>query len=232
MVKMKHAGGREWWCEDESHKKKVIQTSRSITSNLLHGLSRAPAAWPPLQSPARSASPTARRPPAASRPVDLFVVAYLSFQLRPPQDPAEGVSPVGGVAGLDQPLALTLVGQPASRRAQRRLDCRLPSSLYLCDTSALRYGAPLTLRDRACVARLGIIGQLDPDTPWVGWRRADGCRMGPSSASSWHGGLHLHQPPTCPRRPDRYVSPERLVVYNGRDVNAIISGSSLGRSRC
>jgi TRAP transporter 4TM/12TM fusion protein len=159
-----------------------------------------------------------KRLPSAVDPggatASIFVVAYLVFSYVK----AGEVSP-WAVAGLGLTLAWTLVGNRAF--AARSVDwIAACTSLILCGYIAVRY-EPLTY-EIALLPREGIIGSailialvLEASRRVSGWGF-----VGIILAMAVYIYISPHLPGDFQTR---YVSPERLVVYNGLDVNGIIS---------
>jgi len=156
--------------------------------------------------------PTAIDPGGAI--ASLFVAAYLVFSYFK----AGEVSPWAG-AGLGLSLLWTLIGNRAF--AARPVDWIAAAiSLGICGYIALRY-EPLTT-ETALLPREGIIGSailialvLEASRRISGWGF-----VGIILAMA----VYVYISPYLPGDfQTRYVSPERLVVYNGLDVNGIIS---------
>src|SRR5262245_31203079 len=159
-----------------------------------------------------------KRAPSAIDPggvtASIFVAAYLLFSYLKSGE----VSP-WAVAGFALTLAWTAIGSRAF--AARSVDWIAAGlSLILCGYIAVRY-EPLTY-EIALLPREGIIGSailialvLDASRRVSGWGF-----VGIILAMAVYIYISPHLPGDFQTR---YVSPERLVVYNGLDVNGIIS---------
>ena len=144
----------------------------------------------------------------------LFIAAYLIFSYFRMGE----ISP-WAIAGLVLSLAWTVVGNRAF--AARPIDWAAAIlSLLLCGYIAVRY-EPLTY-EIAMLPREGIIGSaLLIILVMEGSRRISGWGfVGIILAMAVYVYISPHLPGDFQTR---YVSPERLVVYNGLDVNGIIS---------
>jgi TRAP transporter 4TM/12TM fusion protein len=160
---------------------------------------------------------TARKPTAVDpggATTSIFIVAYLAFSyLRNGE-----VSP-WAMGGLALSLVWTLIGNRAF--ASRSMDWLAAFvSLVLCGYIAVRY-EPLTY-EIALLPREGIIGSailiilvLEASRRVSGWGF-----VGIILAMAVYIYISPHLPGDFQTR---YVSPERLVVYNGLDINGIIS---------
>ena len=161
---------------------------------------------------AEARKPTTIDPGGAT--ASIFIAAYLVFAYVKTGE----VSP-WAVAGLGLSLIWTAVGNRAF--AARSVDWIAASlSLVLCGYIAVRY-EPLTY-EIALLPREGIIGSailiilvLEASRRVSGWGF-----VGIILAMA----VYIYISPYLPGDfRTRYVSPERLVVYNGLDVNGIIS---------